>query len=110
SFWGWPTPNALTARTVLPPLPRQPVYGLAAPEEAPRFMREAKREKINLAWSAKLKLCRVAKGERPLSYSVSERTQAYVGSVCRVRPKGAEAGCAGTASSSPHAVGCRPGG
>jgi len=83
--WGWPTPNALTAGTVLPPLPGQPAYGPAAREEARRFLREAKREKINLGWSAKRSLCRVAKGERPLSYSVWERTQAYVGCARRER-------------------------
>jgi len=33
-------------------------------------MAEAKREKINLGWSTKRNLCKVAKGERPLSYSV----------------------------------------
>ena len=48
-------------------------------------MREAKREKINLGWSTKLNLCRVAKGERPLSYSVWERTQAYMRRIQRER-------------------------
>ena len=79
--WGWPTPIALTARTELPPLRRHPVYGPAAREEARRFMREAKREKIDLGWSTKMNLCRAAKGKRPLSYSVWERTQAYVSRV-----------------------------
>ena len=60
--WGWPTPIALTARAELPPLSRHPVYGPAAREEARRFMREAKREKINLGWPTKMNLCRVAKG------------------------------------------------
>jgi len=76
--WGWPPPIRMNARTELPPLPRKPVYGPAAREEARRLMREAKREKINLGWSTKTNLCRVAKGERPLSYSVWERTQAYM--------------------------------
>src|SRR5215467_15321553 len=83
--WGWPTPIALTARTELPPLPRKPVYGPAAREEARRLMREAKREKINLGWSTKTNLCRVAKGKRPLSCSVWERAQAYVKRVRRER-------------------------
>jgi len=41
-------------------------------------MREAKRERINLGWSTKKSLCKVARGERPLSYSVWARTGAYV--------------------------------
>ena len=77
-FWGWPTPIALTARTELPPVPRQPVYGPVAREEARRLMREAKREKINLGWSTKTSLCKVAKGERPLSYSVWNQVNAYL--------------------------------
>src|SRR5215475_15928533 len=68
----------MNARTELPPLPRKPVYGPDARKEALRLMSEAKREKINFGWSTKTNLCRVAKGERPLSYSVWERTQAYV--------------------------------
>src|SRR5215510_15957587 len=70
--WGWPTPIRMNARTELPPLPRKPVYGPAARKEALRLMSEAKREKINFGWSTKTNLCRVAKGERPLSYSVWE--------------------------------------
>ena len=46
----------------------EPVYGPAAREEARRFMREAKREKIHLGWPTKTSLCKVAKGERPLAY------------------------------------------
>jgi len=75
---GWPTPIPMTARTELPPLPRKPVYGPAARKEALRLMREAKREKINFGWSTKTNLCRVANGERPLSYSVWEGAQAYM--------------------------------
>jgi len=62
----------MNARTELPPLPRKPVYGPAAREEALRLMSEAKREKINFGWSTKTNLCRMANGERPLSYSVWE--------------------------------------
>ena len=60
--WGWPTPIPWNARTELPSLPRKPVYGPAAREEARQIMREAKREKINLGWYTKKNLCRVAKG------------------------------------------------
>jgi len=76
--WGWPTPIRWNARTELPPLPGKPVYGPAAREEARRLMREAKRARINLGWSTKKSLCKVAKGERPLSYAVWDRTQAYM--------------------------------
>jgi len=40
--WGWPTPIRMNARTEFPPLPRHPVYGPAAREEALRLKREAK--------------------------------------------------------------------
>src|SRR5215831_5359195 len=83
--WGWPTPIRLDARTELPPQPGKPVYGPAAREEARRIIREAKREKINFGWPTKLNLCRVAKGKRPLSYSVWERTQAYMRRIQRER-------------------------
>src|SRR5215468_7857775 len=76
--WGWPTPIALTARTELPPMPRQPVYGPAAREEARRLMREARREKINLGWPTKTSLCKVAKGERPLGFTVWQATSDYL--------------------------------
>src|SRR5262252_4893904 len=76
--WGWPTPIRMNARTELPPLPRKPVYGPAARKEARRFMREAQREGINFGCFTKKNLCRVARGERPLSYSVWERAQEYV--------------------------------
>ncbi len=82
---GWPTPIRMNTRTELPPLPRKPVYGPAAREEARRIMREAKRERINFGWTTKTNLCRVATGERPLSYSVWERAQAYVKYVRRER-------------------------
>jgi hypothetical protein len=61
------------------------VYSPAAREEARRILREAKREKINLGWSTKTNLCRVAKGERPLSYSVWEGAQAYMRRIQRER-------------------------
>ena len=83
--WGWPTPIWWNARTELSPERGKPVYGPAAREEARRLMREAKREKINFGWSTKTNLCRVAKGERPLSYSVWEGAQAYVRRVRRER-------------------------
>ena len=76
--WGWPTPNALTARTELPPVPRQPVYGPPAREEARRLMWEAKREKIPLGWPTKTSLCKVAKGERPLGFSLWKATSDYL--------------------------------
>src|SRR5215467_85640 len=76
--WGWPTPIRMNARTELPPLPRKPVYGPAARDEVRRIIREAKRERINLGWFTKINLCRVAKGERPLSYPLWDRTQAYI--------------------------------
>jgi len=76
--WGWPTPIALTARTELPPVPRQPVYGPAAREEARRLMREAKREKIHLGWPTKTSLCKVAKGERPLGFTLWKATSDYL--------------------------------
>jgi len=83
--WGCRTPIRMTARTELPPQPGKPVYGPAAREEVRRIMREAKREGINFGWSTKTSLCKVAKGKRPLSYSVWERTQAYVRRVRRER-------------------------
>src|SRR5215467_626739 len=82
---GWPTPVPMNARTELPPLPRKPVYGPAARKEARRLMSEAKREKINFGWPTKTNLCRVANGERPLSYSVWHRAQEYVRQVRRER-------------------------
>ena len=48
-------------------------------------MREAKRERINLGRSTKKSLCKVANGERPLSYTVWEQTQAYVRRIQRER-------------------------
>ena len=83
--WGWPTPIRMNARTELPPERGKPVYGLAAREEVRRLMREAKREGINFGWSTKTSLCKVARGERPLSHSVWERAQAYVRRVRRER-------------------------
>src|SRR5215510_8777716 len=76
--WGWPTPIRMNARTELPPLPTKPVYGPAAIEEARRLIRDASRARINLGWFTKKSLCKVAKGERPLSYSVWEQTQTYM--------------------------------
>jgi hypothetical protein len=73
--WGWPTPIRMNARTELPPLSRHPVYGPAAREEARRIMREAKREKINFGWPTKMNLCRVAKGERPLSFALCKQVR-----------------------------------
>ena len=69
-IWGWPTPIRLNARAELPPLPRHPVYGPTARDEAPRLIRVANREKINLGCYIKINLCKVARGERPLGYSV----------------------------------------
>ena len=83
--WGWPTPIRMNARTELPPERGKPVYGPAAREEVRRLMREAKREKINFGRPTKTSLCKVAKGERPLSYSVWEGAQAYVRRVRRER-------------------------
>src|SRR5215470_14592085 len=83
--WGWPTPIRFNARTELPPERGKPVYGPAAREEVRRIMREAKREGINFGWSTKTSLCKVARGERPLSYSVWERAQEYVRRVRRER-------------------------
>src|SRR5262245_37823338 len=68
----------MTARTELPPLPRKPVYGPAARDEVRRIIREAKREKINFGWPTKMNLCRVAKGERPLSLSLCEQVDEYL--------------------------------
>ena len=76
--WGWPTPIRAGARTELPPDSGKPVYGPAAREEARRLIREAKRAKINLGWRTKRSLLKVIKGERPLSYSLWHRTQAYL--------------------------------
>jgi len=75
----------MNARTELPPLPRKPVYSPAAREEARRLMREAKREGMNFGWPTKTSLCKVAKGERPLSCSVWERAQAYMRRIQRER-------------------------
>src|SRR5262245_60337652 len=75
----------MTDRTGLPPLLQKLVYGPAAWEEVRRIMREAKRERINLGWSTKKSLCKVANGERPLSYGVWEQTQAYVRRIQRER-------------------------
>ena len=81
----WPTPISPKVRTELPPLPGKPVYGPAARKDVRRIMREAKRAGINLGWSTKNNLYKVAKGERPLSYSVWERTQAYMRRIQRER-------------------------
>ena len=83
--WGWPTPIRMNALTELSPRPRKPVYGPAAIEEARRLIRDASRARINLGWFTKKSLCKVAKGERPLSYSVWERTQAYTRRIRRER-------------------------
>ena len=83
--WGWPTPIRMNVRTGLPPERGKPVYGPAAREEVRRIMREAKRAGINLGWSTKKSLYKVAKGERPLSYAVWERTQAYMRRIQRER-------------------------
>jgi len=83
--WGWPTPIPMNARTELPPERGKPVYGPAGREEVRRLMREAKREGINFGWSTKTSLCKVARGERPLSYAVRERTQAYIRRIQRER-------------------------
>jgi len=83
--WGWPTPIPMNARTELPPERGQPVYGPAAREEVRRLMREAKREGINFGWFTRMNLYRVIKGERPLSYAVWERTQAYMRRIQRER-------------------------
>ena len=77
-IWNWPTPIRLTARTELPPVPGHPVYGPAAREEARRLRREAKREKIHLGCFTVINLCKVARGDRPLSYSVWRDTCDYV--------------------------------
>jgi len=42
------------------------------------FMREAKQEKIHLGWPTKTSLCKVAKGERPLSCALWKATGEYV--------------------------------
>src|SRR5215472_16842865 len=84
-IWGWPTPIRMNARTELPPLPRKPVYGPTARDEVRRILREARREGINFGWSTRMNLYRVIRGERPLSYSVWERTQAYMKRVRRER-------------------------
>ena len=75
---GWPGPIPVAARTELPPEQRRPVYGPAAREEARRLMREAARERINLGWPTKISLCRVAKAERALGYSLWKRTCDYL--------------------------------
>jgi len=56
----------------------RPVYGPAGREEARRLSREARRDKINLGWYSQINLCRVSRGERPLSYSVWKGTCDYV--------------------------------
>jgi hypothetical protein len=76
--WGWPTPIPWNARMEFPPLPRKPVYGPAAREEARRIMREAKREGINFGWPTKTSLCKVAKGERPLSFALCNQVREYL--------------------------------
>ena len=63
------------------------MYSPAARKEALRLMSEAKRGKINFGWPTKMNLCRVANGERPLSYSVWERAQAYMKRVRRERKR-----------------------
>jgi hypothetical protein len=75
---GWPTPIRAGARTELPPAPRKPTYGPAARKEARELMAEAKRQKINLGWSTKKNLCKVAKGECPLHYSVWRSACNYI--------------------------------
>jgi hypothetical protein len=75
----------MNARTELPPERGKPVYGPAAREEVRRLMREAKREGIDFGWSTRKNLYKVAKGKRPLSYSVWERTQAYMRRIQRER-------------------------
>jgi len=59
-------------------VPRRPVYGPAAREEARRLVREARGQKIHLGWFTKINLCRVARGERPLGYSVWKGTFDYM--------------------------------
>ena len=97
--WGWPTPIRMNARTELPPLPRKPVYGPAAREEARRLMREAKREGINFGWFTRMNLYRVIKGERATELlGVGADSSLH-----EARPQGAEvrARCAGTAPTIP---------
>jgi hypothetical protein len=77
-IWGWPSPVPLNARTEMPPLPRRPVYGPAAREEARRLMREAAKAKINFGPFTKINLCRVARGEGPLSHDVWKRAVLYL--------------------------------
>jgi len=77
-IWGWPTPIPMRVRTELPPLLGKPVHGPAAREEARRLMREAKRAKINFGWRTKASLCRIARGERPLSHDVWLRARDYL--------------------------------
>ena len=75
---GWPTPIRAGARTELPPSPWRPTHGPAARKEARALMAEAKREKMNFGWSTKKNLCKVAKGECPLSYSVWRSACNYI--------------------------------
>jgi len=75
----------MNARTELPPLPRKPVYGPAARDEVRRILRQARREEINFGWFTRMNLYRVIRGERPLSYTVWEQTQAYVRRIQRER-------------------------
>ena len=83
---GWPTRRSpWNARTQLPPVPGRPVYGPAAREEARRLRREARHEKINLGWYSQINLCKVARGEKPLSYAVWARTGAYLARKCGER-------------------------
>src|SRR5215467_4461737 len=75
---GCPTPIPFTALTELPPRRWKPVYGSAAQEEARRLMRETKAERINFGWFTKMNLCRVSKGERPLSLSLCKQVREYL--------------------------------
>jgi hypothetical protein len=69
-IWGWPTPISPKVRTELPPIPGKATYGPAARTEARRLMAEAKRTKRAFGWFTMMNLCRVAKGEAPLRWSV----------------------------------------
>lgn len=98
-IWGWPSPVSVKARTELPPLPHKPVYSPAAREEARRLMREAKRERINFGWRTKLNLCRVARGERPLSFDVWNRARDYLAFKLKERPDSSASGLSESSSS-----------
>ena len=77
-------------------MPRRPVYGPAAREEARRLVREARGEKIHLGWFTKINLCRVARGERPLGYSTTFKdtlfNKAILGQILADRLKELSAG------------------